>query len=289
MNKGLKEKELKALVSLLEDEDFEVIKHVENKIISIGNEVIPFLEKEWESSFNPTVQRKIEELIHMLQFDYLKIRLQEWIEEGAKDLLTGVWIVATYQYPDLEFSFLKKEVKQLYDEVSSEFKKDLHPYDQIKLINGTLFEKLKFKSNTKNFHSPGNSMLNVVLETKRGNPISLSILYILIAQKLGLPIYGVNLPNLFICTYKTEEHQFYINAFNKGLIFSKSDIENYIQQLHLNSMDLFFEPCANSDIVKRILRNLIISFEKIGDHEKSDEVKQLLNSIDGDFSSHDEI
>jgi len=289
LNKGLKEKELKALVSLLEDEDFEVIKHVEDKIISIGNEVIPFLEKEWESSFNPTIQRKIEELIHMLQFDYLKIRLQEWIEEGAKDLLTGVWIVATYQYPDLEFSFLKKEVEQLYDEVSSEFKKDLHPYDQIKLINGTLFEKLKFKSNTKNFHSPGNSMLNVVLETKRGNPISLCVLYILMAQKLELPIYGVNLPNLFICTYKTEEHQFYINAFNKGLIFSKSDIENYIQQLHLNSMDLFFEPCANSDIVKRILRNLIISFEKIGDHEKSDEVKQLLNSIDGDYSSHDEI
>lgn len=284
MGKALNEKELKALVSLLEDEDIEVNKHVEDKILSIGSEVIPFLEKVWEESFNPGVQRKIEDLIHTLQFGQLKFRLQEWTKNGGTDLLEGVWIVATYQYPDLELSFLKKEIEQLYYEVWREFKKDLHPFDQVKLINSTIFEKLKFKANTKNFHSPGNSMINVVLETKRGNPISLCILYILVAQKLELPIRGVNLPNLFMCTYKTEGHQFYINAFNKGLIFSKSDIENYVQQLHLNPIDLFFEPCQNEDIVKRILRNLIISFDKIGDHQKSDEVKQLLKAIDSDYT-----
>lgn len=283
----MNEKELKALVSLLEDDDFEVIKHVEDKIISIGSDVIPFLEKEWEGSFNPSVQRKIEDLIHTLQFDHLKFRLQNWVSGGAKDLLEGVWIIATYQYPDLELSFLKKEIEQLYYEVWTEFKQELHPYDQIKLINSAIFDKLKFKANTKNFHSPGNSMLNVVLETKRGNPISLSILYLLIGQKLDLPVYGVNLPNLFICTYKSDDQQFYINPFNKGLIFSRSDIENYVQQLHLNPMDLFFEPCSHEDIIKRILRNLIISFEKIGDHPKSDEVKQLLASIDGNISDKD--
>jgi regulator of sirC expression with transglutaminase-like and TPR domain len=282
LEKVLNKKELKALVSLLEDEDFEVIKHVEDRILSIGNEVIPFLEKEWEESFNPNAQRKIEDLIHTLQFDHLKFRLQEWTKNGGHDLLEGVWIVATYQYPDLELGFLKKEIEQLYYEVWLEYKKDLHPFDQVKLINNAIFEKLKFRANSKNFHAPGNSMINVVLETKRGNPISLCILYILIAQKLELPVHGVNLPNLFMCTYKTKEHQFYINAFNKGLIFSKSDIENYVQQLHLNPVDLFFEPCQNEDIIKRILRNLIISFDKIADHQKSDEIKQLLKAIDGD-------
>jgi len=284
LEKELNTTELKALVSLLEDEDFEVIKHVEDKIISIGNEVIPFLEKEWERSFNPTVQRKIEDLIHTLQFDFLKIKLKDWANSEEKDLLEGAWIIATYQYPDLELSFLKKEIEQLYYEVWLDFKKDLHPFDQIKVINTAIFEKLRFKANTKNFHSPGNSMINVVLETRRGNPISLCILYILIAQKLELPIYGVNLPNLFICTYKAPDTQFYINAFNKGLIFSKSDIENYVQQLHLNAADLFFEPCSNEEIIKRVLRNLVISFEKIGDHYKSDEVKQLLQAIDSDYN-----
>lgn len=281
-DKLLNEKELKALVSLLEDEDAEVIRHVEDKILSIGNEVIPFLEEQWESSFNPGQQRKIEELIHLLQFDQLKDRLKAWVNEGAADLLEGAWIVATFQYPDIELSFLRKEMEQLYYTVWLDFKNAMHPLDQIKTINTALFDKLKFKANTKNFHAPGNSMINVVLETKRGNPISLCILYIFIAQKLEMPVYGVNLPNLFVCTYKSEQQQFYINAFNKGLIFSRSDIENYIQQLHLNEEDIFFEPCSNEDIIKRILRNLIVSFEKIGDHQRSDEVKQLLKTIDED-------
>lgn len=281
MKKPLNEKELKALVSLLEDEDKEVIRHVEERIISIGSDVIPFLEKQWESSFNPVIQRKIEDLIHHLQFEYLKRRLREWVKSEEKDLLQGAWIIATYQYPDLELEYLKAEIEQIYYEVWRHFQYEMHPYNKVKLINRILFEKMGFRANTKNFHSPGNSMLNVVLETKQGNPISLSIIYILIAQKLELPVFGVNLPNLFITTYKDEKMQFYINPFNKGLIFSRLDIENYIQQLHLNPDDIFFEPCSNEEIIKRILRNLIISFEKISEHHKSDEVKQLLQTLGG--------
>ncbi len=289
MTKIIEEKELKALVSLLDDEDGDVVNHVEEKIISIGNQVIPFLEREWETSFNPTVQRRIEELIHTLQFDNLKERLFQWKEGGAMDLLEGSWIVSTYQYPDLELEFLKQEVEQIYFEAWRNFQPDLHPFDQIKALNNVLFNKFKFGANSKNFHSPGNSMINVVLETKKGNPISLCIVYMLVAQKLGLPVYGVNLPNLFILTYKTEEVQFYINAFNKGLIFSKKDIDNYIAQLHLNPVDIFYEPCANVDIVKRVLRNLILSFEKIGEYQKSDEVKQILEVLmdGGDLNQGD--
>jgi regulator of sirC expression with transglutaminase-like and TPR domain len=279
----INESELRALVSLLEDDDAEVIRHVEDRIISIGNVVIPFLEKEWEANFNPSVQRKIEDLIHNLQFDHLKYRLKHWHDRGAEDLLEGAWIVATYQYPVLELSFLQKEIEQLYYEVWPSVKPDMHPMDQVKVVNSVLFEKLKFRANSKNFHTPGNSMINVVLETRQGNPISLCLIYMLIARKLGMPVHGVNLPNLFICTYKSSDRQFYINAFNKGLIFSRSDIENYLQQLHLNPADIFFEPCSHADIIKRILRNLIISFEKQNEHLKSDEVKQLLKTIDPDF------
>ena len=64
-------------------------------------------------------------------------------------------------------------------------------------------------------------MINAVLESKKGNPISMCVVYMLIAQKLKLPVYGVNLPSLFVLTYKKGDEQFYINAFNKGLNFFK--------------------------------------------------------------------
>jgi regulator of sirC expression with transglutaminase-like and TPR domain len=275
----MQESELKALVSLLDDEDKQVSSHVEEKILSIGKEAIPFLEHEWESNLNPAVQARIEELIHVLQYELLKERLKNWYAGEEHDLLTGMWILATYQYPEIELEKLRQDLEQIYYETWLEFRPDLYPYDQVKVINGVLFNKLKFGANTKNFHSPGNSMINVVLESHKGNPITLCVIYMLVAQKLKLPVSGVNLPNLFILTYKDDNHQFYINAFNRGLIFSKQDIENYINELHLVPQTSFYEPCNSVDIVRRALRNLVMSFEKMGEHAKAEEVKLLLIEI----------
>ncbi len=274
------EKEIKALISLLDDEDKQVAAHVEEKIRSMGKEAIPFLEKEWESSFNLSLQARIEEIIHDLQYDLLKERLIDWYHGEQRDLLEGMWIVATIQYPDLDQEKLKQELEQIYYETWLEFRADLHPMDQIKVVNSVLFNKLKFGANTKNFHSPGNSMINIVLETRKGNPITLCVIYMLVAQKLKLPVFGVNLPNLFILTYKDSQNTpFYINAFNRGLIFTRQDIENYINELHLVPQNSFFEPCDNVEIVRRALRNLIMSFEKMGEHAKAEEVKLLLVEI----------
>jgi regulator of sirC expression with transglutaminase-like and TPR domain len=268
--------ELKALVSLLDDQDDQIVTHVVDKIRSLGKDAIPFLEQEWESNFNPDVQRRIEILIHDLQFELLKSRVEEWYNSEDQDLLTGLWLIATYNYPEIELEKLKQDLEQIYYEAWLEFKPDLYPFDQIRVLNSVLFNKLKFGANTKNFHSPGNSMINTVLESRRGNPITLCVIYMLVAQKLKMPVHGVNLPNLFILTYKDEKNQFYVNAFNKGLIFSKQDIENYIHELHLVPQDSFFEPCSSLEIVRRVFRNLIMSFDKMGEHEKAEEVKVLL-------------
>ncbi len=275
----MNDSKIKALIALLDDDDDEVVAHVEKEILSIGEEIIPYLESEWESNFNPVVQKRIEEIIHTVQYETLLERLDKWQAIGGEDLLEGMWIVATYQYPDLELAKLRSEIEQLYYEAWLEFKPDLNPYDQVRILNNVLFSKLKFSANTKNFHSPANSMINMVLETRKANPISLCVIYMLVAQKLELPVYGVNLPNLFILTYKTEDLQFYINAFNKGLIFSKADIDNYISHLNLNPLDIFYQPCNNIEIIKRVFRNLIISFEKLGDSAKVEEVRRLLSVI----------
>jgi regulator of sirC expression with transglutaminase-like and TPR domain len=275
----MSENELKALISLLDDEDRQISTHVQEKILSLGTQAIPLLEKEWESNLNPSVQGRIEELIHTLQYDLVKERLKNWHASEDKDLLTGMWILATYQYPDIELEKLKQDIEQIYYDAWLEFRPDLYAFDQVKVINSVIFNKLKFGANTKNFHSPGNSMINIVLETRRGNPITLCVIYLLVAQKLKLPMHGVNLPNLFILTYKDDNHQFYINAFNRGLIFSKQDIENYIHELHMVPQPSFFEPCSSVEIIRRALRNLIMSFEKMGEHAKAEEVKLLLIEI----------
>lgn len=279
MSQQLTDKEMKALVSLLGDSDAEVVSLVEQKIISMGDDIIPVLEQEWEQTFDSLSQKRIEDIIHTLQFDNLKRRLLAWKHSEEPELLEGLWLISTYLYPDLEFSKIKDQVQQIYYETWLEFKPDAVPLDQIKIINSVIFNKLKFAPNSKNFHSISNSMINVVLESKKGNPISLCCIYMLVAQRMKLPIYGVNLPNLFILTYKQGRNQFYINVFNKGLVFSKQDIDQYLEKLNLKPNDIFYQPCSHLNIIRRVLRNMIVAFEKTNEDEKENEVKQLLEFL----------
>ncbi|GAB3510338.1 transglutaminase-like domain-containing protein [Emticicia fontis] len=276
----MKESEIKALVTLLDDDDIEVVQHVEKQLRTIGGAVIPLLEDHWqENGLNPVLQKKIEDLIHDLQYNLLTTRLLEWKKGGHQELLEGMWIIATYQYPDLSLEKLRQSINDIYFDVWLEFRDDLHPHDQVRILNQVFFEKHKFLANTKNFHSPANSMLNQVFEQKKGNPISLCVIYMLIAKRLGMPVSGVNLPSLFVLTYKNPQIQFYINVFNRGLIFTKADISNYIKQMHLLPQDSFYQPCTNLDIICRVLRNLIVSFEKVSDVERAQEIENILKLL----------
>lgn len=276
----MNQNKIKALVSLLDDEDHEVIQHIQQKIISMGDVLIPFLETAWETNFNPHVQRRIEDLIHTLQLQALQEKFKTWKEQEQDDLIKGIWLIACYQYPDLDLRKIKKEVDKIYYEVWLSHRNYASPHDKIKNINNILFTKLGFSSNTQNFHSPSNSMINIVLESRKGNPISLCVVYMLVAQKLKMPIYGINLPNIFILTYKTDDTQFYINAFNRGLIFSKPEIDNYVAQLNIPPNDRFYQPCSNLEIIQRVIRNLIVAFEKLNEEEKAQELSKLLKVLD---------
>eukprot|EP01036_Dinobryon_divergens_P037015 gene37015-48308_t len=156
------------MIHLLDDSDQEVVTMVEQQIRTLGPSIIPVLESEWESvSLNPLLQSKIENLIHDFQWQSVKTRLQIWKESGGMDLLEGMWILATYRYPDYSFDDLKLEMDQLYYEVWPQMREEIHPMDQVKVLNAVIFDQLKFGPNTKNFHAANNSFINNVLTSKK--------------------------------------------------------------------------------------------------------------------------
>jgi regulator of sirC expression with transglutaminase-like and TPR domain len=210
----------------------------------------------------------------------LEALLHAWKAGGASDLAEGMRLVATYQYPDLTHEKLQAKLAALYREATAAYKPVDDPQEKVNNLNGVFFGQLGFGANTKSFHAPENSFLNVVLDTKQGMPITLCVLYLLTGNHLGLPLYGVNLPNLFILTYKTPETQFYINVFNKGVIFSRADIDNYIGQLNLPPSDVFYQPCTPLDIVARVLRNLVLAYDQLGEAPKRNHMEVLLAALE---------
>ncbi|MBC7616115.1 MAG: hypothetical protein H7202_08620 [Pedobacter sp.] len=274
--------EIDALVKLLDDPDEEVYQHVQERLLTYGIEVVSYLESAWEQSLNTVLQERIENLVHTIQFTTVKEDLNLWYQSGAFDLLQGALIINRYQYPDLNEQQVINQIEEIKREIWIGLQYEMSSIEKIKLINHVFYTQYGFSGNTKNHHDPQNSYLNQVLESKKGNQISLAIIYATLAQKLDIPVYGVNLPQHFILGYiddSSEEKEygvlFYINAFNKGSIFGKHDVDQFLRQLNLEPQPGFYSPCSNTEIIRRIIRNLISAYENLGSKEKVDELKQL--------------
>ncbi|MEO6980152.1 MAG: transglutaminase-like domain-containing protein [Mucilaginibacter sp.] len=281
--------EVNSLIRLLDDPDSEIFEHVHDKLRSYGPEVIEYLEGAWEQAFGPVQQERIANLVHEIQFSIVKNDLQLWHQSGAFDLLQGILIINRYQYPDLDEQKFINQIEAIKRDIWIQMMNEASPSEQVKLINHVFYNIYGFSGNTANHLDPQNSYLSQVLETKKGNQISLAIIYSIIAQKLDIPVYGVNLPQHFILAYLDESVQsefeggilFYINAFNKGFIFGRRDVDMFLKQLNLKFDKQFYEPCSNTDIIKRVLRNLISAYEHLGSKEKVAELNELLSMIEG--------
>ena len=284
--------ELNALISLLDDPDELIYDQISGQILSQGTTIVAELELAWENSKSVLQQQRIENLIQKIQFSATSEALLQWIENGGNDLLEGALIIARYQFPDLNEKKIYSYIDQLKQDIWLELNPNLTALEQVRVINHILFEVHQFVGNTNDFHHPNNSFINMVLESKRGNPLSLSIIYAILSQKLGMPIYGVNLPQHFILAYmagestfglydldKNKEVLFYINAFSKGTIFNRNEVESYLQQLNLKANENYFYPCNNIEMIKRMINNLIFAFEKMGNEKKSNDMKLLIKSF----------
>ncbi|MGY3215038.1 transglutaminase-like domain-containing protein [Mucilaginibacter sp. HD30] len=280
--------EVKSLIHLLDDPDQEIYNHVHDKLLSYGSEAIEYLESAFEQAFDPIQQERIANLVHEIQFGILKTDLKLWHQSGSFDLLQGILILNRYQYPDLDEQKLINQIETIKRDIWIQMMNEASPVEQVKLINHVFYHLHGFSGNTTNHQDPQNSYLSQVLETKKGNQILLASIYSIIAQKLDIPVYGVNLPQHFILAYMDESQQsemeggvlFYINAFNKGFIFGRRDVDMFLKQLNLNFDKQFYEPCSNTDIVRRILRNLISSYEHLGSPDKVNELNELLGILD---------
>lgn len=285
-------KEITSLIRLLDDPDAEIFGHVHDKLISYGTDVIEYLENAFGEAFDAIQQERIANLVHEIQFGALKKELELWYHSGAFDLLHGALIINKYQYPDLDDQKIVNYIESIKRDIWLQMMYEASPSDQVKLINHIFYNIYGFNGNTTNHQDPQNSYLSQVIETHKGNQVSLAIIYSIIAQKLDIPIYGVNLPQYFILAYVDESRRseidngvlFYINPFNKGLVFGKRDVDQFLKQLNLTPDINYYEPCSNVEIIKRVLRNLISSYDKLGSMEKVAELNELLDILQRDLN-----
>jgi regulator of sirC expression with transglutaminase-like and TPR domain len=255
--RNLEEKHRKALVSLLADEDAKVYRTVRETILSYGPSCSVWV-REHTLSSDPLLRRRATEIVsHFARQDADMVFLAFCLNQGEDfDLEQGVLLLCRTQYSQINV----EAYSALLDDYAGELRQrlDLNGSAEqiIRVINDYLFRELKFIGDEQNFYDPENSYFNMVLDRRMGSPISLSLLYLLVARRLRLPMAGIGMPGHFLCRYQSSRAEIYIDPFHGGRLMVKADCIKLVMQLQHRLDDSYLAPVSSRRILLRICANL---------------------------------
>lgn len=285
MQLTLQDAELKALIRLLDDPDQDVYSNVSNRLVSFGKMAVPVLESEWESQHQDSIQKRIEHIIDEIEFDNCAFNLKEWISVPSQDLLKGCLIAGSFQYPETNFQLIEKIVERFRKDVWLELNENLTSLEKVRVINHILFDVHCIRSNPKYRKSFQSYFIQNLLPEGSASPITLAILYKIIADKLELPIVGIDLPHHFILGYRdihndTEnEMLFYINPFSQGAVFGRGELERYIEKSQIDTRVEDIKTIGNVKIIERLLVELKACYQELGKYKKLDQANKLIKVL----------
>lgn len=283
--------EIKALLFLIDDTDIEVTKAVEDRIINIGNDVIPYLEHLWECTIDNHVQDKIEGLIHQLHYKNLQSEFLNWGGHSYNDLLFGSLLASKYQYPSLDATVFLSEIDKLKKTVWLELNDYLTPLEQANVLSRMLYGYFKIEGKEINYDCPDNFLMNKLIEKKEGNAISIGILYQILCDVLDINASIINIPNqLIIAFYHSDYYasnesfddrdkiHFYVDALN-GQAYTYNDIKKYFRRMNIEIEEKYFKPQSHKQIIKLLLTEVSKCFYKSSLSYKQQEVVQLVQLL----------
>lgn len=282
--------EIKALVSLLDEPNEENYVSIRSKINAYGIKVIPFLDENLASSDNPEHKERIKSLINEIYFNDTYESLSLWSKEDGNDLIEAFLSISRMLNPEIDTEKYFAEFEKIRKDVWLELNDNLTALEKVRVLNHIIYDFYMFSGQ----RSPNGNKLKLyypdhLFENKKGNSLSLGILYLAIAQNLELPVYGVDLPGHFVLCYlddkinlgssddgSKQEVLFYLNAMNNGAVFTRNEIESFVLQMNVEPENSHYLPCSNKTIIKRLLREVSKEVKLNGDESKS---KMLLSLV----------
>jgi regulator of sirC expression with transglutaminase-like and TPR domain len=288
-------KEILALLHLVDDPDREVFDTVASRLLLYGKEIIPNLEQLWEVTEDEGVQYRIENLIHRALFTELQHEFASWAKEKSPGLFKGALLVAKYRYPEMNIPSLMSQLEQMRRNIWLELNYYLTPLEQINVVNSILYNYYKLQGHEITERDPNLFFINHTMESKQGNAFSIGVIYLALCELLDIPIFAVGLPRQFVIAYfdslyhflspdsePVQTIQFYIDPVN-GMVYTQNDVDVYLKKIRAGHDEKFFQPLNSREIITRMLEEMALTYDYAHEEEKAMEMQQLISVIRNDL------
>lgn len=287
------EKEISALLKLIDDPDTEVFDTVAEKLLNYGVEIIPNLEKLWEVTSDAATQERIEMLIHRVHFQNLQKEFYDWSQAKKPELLRGAILVAKFQFPEMNVPSILTQFDQIRRNIWLELNNYLTPLEQVNILNSILFNYYKLQGHELTEREPKYYYINQVLESKQGNAYSLGVLYLALCELLDIPIFAIDLPRQFVFAYidtlhhfysvddaPVQQMQFFVDPMN-GMVYTQKDVDTYLKKINATDREAYFKPLDPKRVIFKMLEELMLCYRYKRDDEKAAEIQELMNILVG--------
>lgn len=253
----LSDEKRKALLCLLADEDPGIYLPVREKIISLGPHVCDWL-KYFVLDENPIVRRRVRDVISHFKRLKADTEFSAFCLNHGEDfeLEEACWLLARTVDPEINTEAYRAVLDDYAHDLMHKIDFGSEPESIMAAINRYIFQTQRYQGNEDNYYSADNSYLNRVIDQRQGNPISLCMIYQLVGRRLGLPVTGIGLPGHFLCRFQTPRQDYYIDAFNKGRLLTKTDCMKYLKQAGYEFHETFLMPASSRRILLRMCSNL---------------------------------
>jgi len=287
----MNEHKLDSLISLLDDPDESVFNLVLEEITKENISIVDRLEHIWETSLDELVQNRIESIIQKIQLNDTKEKIMDWSHQQKIDLFEGFFLISRHQYPELKLKPIVNQLEKIRKEIWLEFRISLTALEKITILNHIFYDHYKFKLDKNDEDSPQLCYINRILDTHRCNPVSIAILYTLVARSLNLPVNYIDFQNNPLVGYfdpdiarlsqDEPDHSiiFYINPSNKGAIIGRKEVDYILQTSGPGERDKLFEACPDRTVVKRLIEKLIIAYNVQGATDKVNFMNEIVQIL----------
>lgn len=275
----LTDRDIRAMILLLDDEDEFIVESVRKRFLLTVTEgsddrIVSRLRAALVGA--PSRSRgRLEALLEEIRWKELEEQFLTFAGAHPADMTLeeGTFLLASFAYPDVESERYTERLNSMADDVTrrlSSVRDD--PMGIVEALNAYLFSNRQFRGNREDYFDPDNSYMNKVLDRQTGIPITLSAVYLFIARRLALPIYGVGMPGHFIVKYDIPGARILIDPFNSGMIITQYDCMSFLTTAGYGFREEYLATATDRAILLRMINNLILVYAQMEDARKAEQL-----------------